>query len=150
MDAMQTRLVRRSVLTVATLAAALSLVACDGGPSLVDSATPDLDRTEWVMTSTKGSAAIIAIEGTEVEITFADGVLAVNAGCNGMGGAYEQNDDVLEVQAMDSTAVGCDQPLMDRDAALSALLTSGPTVNGDANTLVITGGGTSLEFAARR
>jgi heat shock protein HslJ len=150
MDSMRTRLVRRSAVSVASLTAALVFGACgDGGPSLVDSAPPDLAGTTWVMTSASGSAAITAIAGTEVVITFEDGQVGVQAGCNGMGGAYEQNDDVLEVEPMTSTLRACDQPLMYRDAALAALHTSGPTVAGDADTLVITGDGTTLELAAR-
>jgi heat shock protein HslJ len=135
---------------IATLVAAVAMAACgEGGPSLVDSAPPDLNGTAWVMTSASGSPAITAIEGTEVLITFEDGQVGVQAGCNGMGGGYQQNDDVLEVEPMMSTMMACDQPLMDRDAALAALLTSGATVSGDADTLVITGGGTSVELAAR-
>jgi heat shock protein HslJ len=147
MDSMRTGPAPR---VIGALVAALAMAACgEGGPSLVDSAPPDLGGTAWVMTSSSGNPAIIAIEGTEVLITFEDGQVSVQAGCNGMGGAYRQNDDVLEVEPMVSTMMACDQPLMDRDAALSALLTSAPTVSGDADTLVIAGGGTTVELAAR-
>lgn len=135
---------------IGALAAALALGACgEGGPSLVDSAPPDLDGTTWVMTSSTGNPAIMAIEGTEVVVTFEDGRAVVQAGCNGMGGSYQQDGHTLAISPMDSTAMGCDQPLMDRDAALAVLLTSGPTVAGGGATLVITADGTTVELAAR-
>jgi heat shock protein HslJ len=84
------------------------------------------------------------VDGTEVSLTFEDGALSTNAGCNTSGGAYSLDDGVLRSEGdWFSTAMGCTPELEAQDQWLSYLLVDGVVVSldGDALTLTSADGG---------
>ena len=57
-----------------------------------------------------------------LQLDFSDGRVSVTGGCNGIGGSYEREGDLLRVGALVQTQMACAQPLMDQDAAIGRLL----------------------------
>ncbi len=74
-----------------------------------------------------------------LRISFDDGRIGVSGGCNGMGGDVTFDGDAMTVGPMMSTAMACEQPLMDQDSAVQAFLTAGTTVSVDGDTLTLSG-----------
>ncbi len=106
----------------------------------------DLDGTSWTSTGADGQELV---EGSTVALSFADGSISINAGCNTMFGGYTLDGSTLQAPTLAMTMMACDQPLMDQDAWLSALFSGDPTVAVDTDELTVTGGdGTSVTFAA--
>jgi heat shock protein HslJ len=112
-------------------------------------ATPaaiDLDGIDWLAV---GSTGVTLVDGARVLFSFADGSLSVSGGCNTMFGGYQLDGDTLVVDAMASTEMACEQPLMDQDQALSAFLASRPTVDVSGDTLTLTGDAGVIELQDR-
>lgn len=136
----------RSLSLPALLAAplALALAACTpvqppagdppaAAPSAADGAsasTPAADRLDawhWHLSEAvdTGGNRIDALFGNPdrpLQLDFSDGRVSVSGGCNGIGGSYEREGDVLRVGMLVQTQMACAQPLMDQDAAISRLL----------------------------
>jgi heat shock protein HslJ len=100
----------------------------DGGTA------PALDGREFVSTGIEGHDLV---PGSELRITFQDGSLSANAGCNTMGGGYSFDGATLQVEAMAMTEMACDEELMAQDTFVIELLTGGPTVELDGDVLTI-------------
>jgi heat shock protein HslJ len=100
-----------------------------------------LDGRNFVSTEVEGWNLVA---GTEVTLDFDEGGLSVDAGCNQQFGQYEIGGDVLEIEVMASTMMGCSAALAAQDAAIADLLTSGPTIALDGATLTITGDDVTL------
>jgi heat shock protein HslJ len=83
---------------------------------------------------------------TKITLSFEDAALSATGGCNRMGGDYAVVDGVMTVGAMFSTEMACDQPLMDQDQWLSALL-NGAKVTVDGSTLTLVNGDVTLTLA---
>lgn len=119
-----------------TLALALLLAACASPPPAATPGVPAAGGTDalaqvgrWILQGAVGpdGRAIpgVAPHGNPVHaIAFADGSLAVQGGCNRIGGAYRYAPDgALVVAPLASTRMACaDTALMDADAAVGALL----------------------------
>lgn len=60
--------------------------------------------------------------GTAITLAFADGRVSASGACNRMSGGYRIQGDALRIGPMVSTRMACDAPLMEAEAALSALL----------------------------
>jgi heat shock protein HslJ len=149
----------RSQILILTAVASMALAACGGGAASptpqVTSAAPDptapaagatdgdLPGTSWV--GTKADPASPA-DPALITVSFDDAALSATGGCNRMGGDYTVVDGVLNVGAMFSTEMACDQPLMDQDQWLAALL-NGASVTVDGTTLTLVSGGTTLTLA---
>lgn len=99
-----------------------------------------LDARTFIVTGTTGHDLVVK---SEVSLRFEDGLLAVSAGCNQMSGAYEVKDGVLQLRSMVTTAMACEQPLMDQDRWISAFL-PGATVTLDGDTLTLSKDGVML------
>jgi heat shock protein HslJ len=136
------------------LVAAAALAACGSdadGSSTSDSPTPTTDQTEADVPATGSddldgrSFVSTQVDGHElvpdsvVRLTFEDGSLSINAGCNTMFGAYTVDGDVLSVPMMAMTEMACDPALMEQDTWISGLISNGPTVTVDGDTLTIAG-----------
>ncbi len=74
-----------------------------------------------------------------ITISFDDGSVSVNAGCNTMFGAYTTDGDVLSAPALAMTMMACEPALMTQDTWISALISSDPTFTIEGDTLTITG-----------
>jgi heat shock protein HslJ len=107
---------------------------------------PDVDGREFVSTEVEGHQLV---EGSTIRLTFQDGNVSANAGCNTMSGGYTFEGDVLRVELLATTEMACPDPLMDQDAFVSGLLTSGPTVTVDGDTLTLTSGEETITMLDR-
>ncbi len=142
-------------LPVSVVLLALVLNACgddDGGEVDTggDETTPvtieDLEGRAFESTSSTGYDLV---EGSTVSLTFAEGRISANAGCNTQNGDVEISDNTLVLTSeMASTMMGCEQALMDQDQWLAEFLGSEPEVALDGDTLTLTGDGETLELTA--
>jgi len=100
------------------------------------SASAGLDGREFVSTQVDGYEVV---PDSVIRISFQDGSLSVNAGCNTMFGAYTFDGDVLRAPTLAMTQMACEPALMEQDAWISTLISGDPTVALDGDTLTITG-----------
>jgi heat shock protein HslJ len=158
------RLVRLSVLVLASVLLAAACGA-SAGVTLVPSTPGASDIPAGIRASGAPSAfgpiadaSILAgrtfistghddlqlVPGSRVRLTFRPGSLVANAGCNSMSGADTIVDSTLHLRgALASTAMACDQPLMDQDAWLAGFL-GDAAMTFDGTTLVLTSDGVTL------
>lgn len=119
----------RLVLVVLALTA---LAGCGGSDEL------DLDGTMFVSTSVEGHDLV---ENTSVSLTFEDGNMSANAGCNTMAAGYEVDDGTLRwTGEVASTLMGCVDDVAAQDQWLTELLTDGVEAEQDGETLTLTDG----------
>jgi heat shock protein HslJ len=116
------------------IAACSSSYGGSGSPVLLDGHT-------YLSTQTQG-ADLVA--GTRIRLTFADGQLSANAGCNIMGGVYSIEGDQLRTVQLSMTEMGCDEQRARQDEWLARFLGSSATVNIDGDTLTLTAGTITL------
>lgn len=86
------------------------------------------------------------VDGTRVRMTFEDGQVSAQAGCNTLFGDYRVDGEVLRVDAMGGTRLGCPDVLLAQDAWLVELLGSGPRLALDGDFLTLSGQGAVLTF----
>lgn len=133
---------------VALVAAVSILGACGLGPG-PGAAVEVVGRTFLSTDVTEDGRPRDLVEGSRVRLTFDDGQLSAQAGCNTMFAGYRIEDDVLRVDAVGGTEMGCPEDLMAQDAWLVDLLESGPVVAVDDATLTLAGAGTVLTLLDR-
>ena len=120
--------IRPAVLVLTLLGAALALGGCSGSSA-------DLDGRTYTSTEVRGHDLV---EGSQVTLTFEDGRVSAQAGCNTMNGAATWDGGTLDVAGpMASTMMACEQALMEQDQWLSSFLTSSPTLEADGQTLTL-------------
>ena len=109
------------------------------------STTSELDGTYGTTTVTGHDL----VPGSAVELTFDDGALTAQAGCNTLGGSYRVTGDTLRVAGdMQSTLMACPPGYAEQDQWLTEFLTSGPTISLDGTTLTLTSGGVTMVLSA--
>ncbi len=87
---------------------------------------------------TQGTDEIDLVEGTRISITFRDGRIGIQAGCNIMGGGpYRLEGDTLVVDELAMTEMGCDQPRHAQDEWVARFFSAGPTIQLSGNDLVL-------------
>jgi heat shock protein HslJ len=87
------------------------------------------------------------VPGTTIRLTFQDGTLGAQAGCNSMSGSYSIVDSKLVSDGpWAMTEMGCDPALHAQDDWLTTFLGSGPSVSIDGDKIVLTAGDTSIEL----
>jgi heat shock protein HslJ len=121
-------------LLAVAVASVASLTACGGDDDTATPSAGDLDGRTFVATDIEGHTIV---EGSEVVISFADGLVVVEAGCNSQRGDYDVDDGVLAVGELAMTMMACDEPLMTQDSLLATILAAGPTVELDGEALVL-------------
>lgn len=110
------------------VAGGLALAACGGGGA-------DLAGSSFTSIEVRGHDLV---EGSRVTLTFADGQVSANAGCNTMNGAATWDGETLEVEGpLASTMMACEEPLMEQDDWLSDFLTSSPDLAVDGGELTL-------------
>ncbi len=116
-----------------------TLVGCgsDDEPLVAD----DLVGRSFVASEVVGHSAV---DGTDITITFDGDLILVNAGCNSMRGSYSVEAGSLMVGAMASTMMMCEDALMEQETWVSVLLSSGPAIELDDETMTLTSGSTSM------
>jgi heat shock protein HslJ len=132
---------RRTLLTAVLLLAATLLAACSGDDAVSDD---DLDGNSWVATSAEGQELVPEVE---VRLTFADGFLNIDGGCNSISGGYELDDGTIRwADEPFGTLIGCEAPLQAQDEWLSALFTDGAEIALDDETMTLAGDDVTLEL----
>jgi heat shock protein HslJ len=136
-------MIPRTALAVLAVSA-LALAACGSdNDSGSDSAPTADDLAGQAFTSTDVTGYDIVAD-TEIELGFEADSIGARAGCNSMSGGYSISDGTLEVGAMASTMMACDDALTAQDQWLSEFLTSGPEISLDGETLTLTGSDTTI------
>ena len=110
-----------------------------------------LDGRTFLSTDVVG---MTLVEGSQVSLTFdtSDGETATvggSAGCNSFGSPFWITDGRLEADAFSMTEMGCDQPLMDQDAAVIEFLRSRPAISLDGAQLTLAGDTVTMTFVDR-
>ncbi len=124
-----------------------SLVACGDDSSSGDTPTAaDLDGRQFVATDIEGHTIV---DGSEVVMSFEDGSVSIQAGCNTQNGGYEVIDGVLRVGALMATMMACDDALMAQDQLVADVVTGSPTVELDGDELVIASDGATISLTVR-
>lgn len=140
---------------------ALAVAGCgsddDAGAPVTDPSPPtqppaaeplDLDGREFLSTSVEGHQLV---DDTVIRLSFADGALSANAGCNTLFGGYTlTGEGVLQVPAMATTEMACEMDLMAQDRWLTDVLSLEPRLTLDGDTLTVDGvGGATIVFTDR-
>jgi heat shock protein HslJ len=150
------RTTRFAIAPLVITALALSLAAC--GDDTTDSGSTDTSAAAGSGTAaavegrtyvSQSATGFTLVDGSDVRLTFDSGQLAANAGCNSMSGGYTITDGKLVVEALASTMMACEQPLMDQETAVSTFLSSSPAITADGDTLTLTDGTITMEFLDR-
>lgn len=93
---------------------------------------------------------VTLVPGTTIRITFQDGQLTAQAGCNTMSGGYSIVDGKLASDGpWATTEMGCDPARHAQDQWLANFLSSGPTVEVEGDKLTLTSGETVIELLDR-
>lgn len=131
--------IRLAVVLVAPL---LVLASCgdSGTPDAAARTVPDLDTTSWIVTSvTENGNPRALVPDSEIRVSFTDGAIAIDGGCNHLGGRYAlSSDSELTTESLAGTDMACAQPLMDQDTWLTGTVFAKPllaSVSGQALTL---------------
>lgn len=104
-------------------------------PGTTSSPAAMLDGRTFLSTEVTGHELI---EGTVIQLGFADDALSANAGCNQLFGGYRLDGDILAADALGQTEMACEDALMEQDTWLSGLLAGSPIVSLDADELTLT------------
>lgn len=120
-------------------------------PSATAAAGSALVGPTWLLDALAGQAPA---SGTSVTATFAaDGTLSGSGGCNRFTGRYTATGTTIRVEdALASTMMACDEPVMAQETAFFAALTSARTfaVASEQLTLSAEGGGVVASFVAQK
>jgi heat shock protein HslJ len=117
----------------------LLLAACGGSSSPLTGVT-------WKLVS-YGTAdeSLAAVPDVETSLVFGeDGNAAGTMGCNQFNGAYEIRGDQITFGPMASTLMACEEPLMNQETAVLAILSDAATFKISGDTLTITAGDGSV------
>jgi heat shock protein HslJ len=132
-----------SLLTVTILLAGCSTA---GGAASPSPAPASLDGRTFLSTAVQGQTLV---PGSTIRLSFKDGQLGINAGCNHMGGAYSMADGKLTTGQMMMTDMACQEPLMKQDTWVSSFL-GGAAVTLAGDTLTLKNGDVTMTLTDRR
>lgn len=137
----------RTTLTVLLALAAATATACgsSGDEPSADTATP-MGHT-YVSTRVEGTPIP---GGGPMTLTFADGRLTADSGCNKAGSTVDLTDHVLRVGTMTSTLMGCPGDRGQADGWQDTFLKSAPTWKLDGDQLTLTGAGSTVHLLDRK
>ena len=129
---------RRARTWSCVLATSIALGAC-----AADAAdTPELDGRSFVATEVEGRDLV---EGSTLRLTFEDGNVSAQAGCNTIFGGATWDDGTLTlVGELARTSMGCVDGLAEQDDWLAGLLSSGPAIELEGETLTLDDGATTI------
>jgi heat shock protein HslJ len=91
------------------------------------------------------------VKDTAIRLTFKDGQLGAQAGCNSLGAPYSVEGDTLALEGagMFMTEMGCDEARHEQDEWLSDFLMSDPSFELDGDELTLTSDEVTIEFLDR-
>jgi heat shock protein HslJ len=129
---------------VLALVLLVPLAAC-----VVDGALP-LDGRTFVSSSVvEGGVDRPLVAGTEIRLSFADGQLSAQAGCNIYGAAYRVEDRTLVTDGGSMTEMGCDEERSAQDEWLFGFLGARPRIELAENELTLEADDTAITFLDR-
>lgn len=96
-----------------------------------------LAQTSWRFARIDGQTPASA----DAQMTFQNGKIGVQLGCNRLGGPWRTDQDRLVAGPLDQTEMACTQPAWEQERAVGALLVATPrfAVDGDRMTLQSSG-----------
>lgn len=128
---------------LAIAASAVLLTSCgssDSGPDGREGSPPttsDLDGNTYTSVEVTGHKLVA---DSQITLTFSDGTLGVNAGCNTMSSGYDVTDGTLKWSGpAAATQMACSDELMAQDAWLTGLFTDGVGADLQDKTLTLSG-----------
>ena len=96
----------------------------------------DLNGRAFLSSSvTEDGAPRPLVDGTQIRLDFADGMIGASAGCNHFGGTYRIDGGVLIVTGGAMTEMGCDSARHEQDDWLLGLLGAQPLITLDGDEL---------------
>lgn len=126
----------------------LVLGACGDDDTASTPSAADLDGRNFEAFEIEGYEIV---EGSNVFLTFVEGDIVVNAGCNTQRASYSvDGDGTLEVGEMAATLMACDDELMAQDELVVAIVSDSPTLSLEENTLTVDGGDDAVMRLAAR
>lgn len=121
-----------------------SETATDAPPTTVNAA--GLDGTTYVSTSVSRHELV---EGTEVTLSFQDGLMTATAGCNTLFGPYEIEQDTLRWTGTPATTLmECPEAEAAQDRWVTGLLSEGVTATLQGRVLTLAAGEVTLQLSA--
>jgi heat shock protein HslJ len=140
-------MIPRTAIALVALSA-LALAACGSDSDSASGSTPTADDLAGQGFESTEVTGYDLVEGTTIKLGFETDTLGAQAGCNSQSGGYSIADGALDVSAMASTMMACDEALMDQDAWLAEFLTSSPEISLDGDTLTLTGSDATISLEA--
>lgn len=134
-------MIRSTRLLAAMLAIIVISSACGDDPvsSTDGPAESSLSGREfWATSVAEAGSEHVLVAGTRIAVEFDDGTIGASAGCNAMGGSYSLDADVLIVEEMSMTEMGCDPERHQQDQFVAGLLMARPTITLDDDVLTLT------------
>lgn len=133
---------------ILALTSALLIGACGGGASATRGrADPSSDLAGRTFLSTNVEGRVL-VAGSRISLQFRDGQIGISAGCNSMGGPYAVDGDHLVIDALATTEMACDPPLMEQDNWVAEFL-GGATIVFDRDTLLLSKADTRMTLVDR-
>ncbi len=135
-------------LAFSLLTATILLAGCSsaGGAASPSPTAASLEGRTFLSTGVQGQTLV---PGSTVRLSFKDGQLGINAGCNHMGGAYSIADGKLTTGQMMMTDMACQEPLMKQDTWVSSFL-AGAAVTLAGDTLTLKNGDVTMTLTDRK
>ncbi|HET7689532.1 MAG TPA: META domain-containing protein [Nocardioidaceae bacterium] len=129
--------------SIALLPALLILAACGEQTAVGGAGEPaaTLDGRTFVGDQVDGHDLV---PGSSLRLSFEDGNVGVNAGCNHLSGKARLDNGVLRVSHVGGTEMGCEPDLMDQDTWIADFLQSSPDVTVDDRTLALSKEGVTV------
>ncbi|MCM6776719.1 META domain-containing protein [Nocardia sp. CDC159] len=121
------------------------VIGCSSDHDHSDGPTP-MGHT-FVSTKVEGAAIP---GGGPLVLTFADGRISAQAGCNTSSGPVEFDGAVLRVSGLATTMMGCPGERGGADGWQTGLLQSAPTWKLDGSTLTLTGNGSTVTMLDKK
>jgi heat shock protein HslJ len=103
----------------------------------------ELDEHDFQLESSEGYEPVT---GTSMNLSFSEGDIRLNAGCNTLAGPYSLCDGNLCVSELSTTDIGCDQALHAQDEWLADFITSTPSVDYAPPRITLASDGVTLTF----
>jgi heat shock protein HslJ len=121
--------------------------------TLVDRVVADPDRplvgTRWVLDGIASGSAVSSVPvGVTATVTFTDGRVDVEAGCNHGGGAVKVSGSTLDFGVIGLTKMACEAPAMAVERAVVAVLSGTATYTVEAGRLTVANRAGGLIFRA--
>ncbi|MEM8858248.1 MAG: META domain-containing protein [Chloroflexota bacterium] len=92
----------------------------------------ELNGTNWKLVSyDQGGAQASVMDGTEITLSFVDGQVTGNSGCNNFFGSYTQEGETVKFENLGTTRKACEADIMDQENAFIEVLSAadGATIN---------------------